>query len=257
MPSVLSIETSSNIGAVCVLRDGVAVNEIVRDEAKLSAWVLPAIDRAMTRAAMSFEQIDAVAFGSGPGAFTGVRTACATAQAIAYARKKPLYAINSLEALAFFLIRAPASNAQFNRAKREISVIIDARMNELFAQNFYGQLPQKLEAISEPVVSSLHTHSLRDDHSSLGSGALLLAERMKLDEQRIASILSLTSQAEDAWAESMAHIALNRFKNGDRGVDPLGAQPTYVRNNVAKTEAERAAEAHMKTLAFTNAKVIA
>jgi hypothetical protein len=42
---ILAIETSANVGAVCVLHDGVATSEIVRDEVKLSAWVVPAIDR--------------------------------------------------------------------------------------------------------------------------------------------------------------------------------------------------------------------
>ena len=59
--------------------------EIVRDDAKLSAWVLPAVERVLARWGGDVGQIAAIAFGAGPGSFTGVRTACNTAQSLVYA----------------------------------------------------------------------------------------------------------------------------------------------------------------------------
>jgi tRNA threonylcarbamoyladenosine biosynthesis protein TsaB len=246
MRTVLALETSSNVGAVCVLRDDIGFNEIVRDDAKLSAWIVPAIDRAMKRAGIGFEQIDAVAFGCGPGAFTGVRTACATAQAIAYARKRPLYAVGSMEALAFFAITARSAIAGFFRATDTFSIILDARMNELFRQNFSGATSSELKLESDPYVEDARAASFDATDLAFGSGALLLAERRGIDRERIDAIRSTTIAAENAWAESIARIARDRAERGGASIDPLVAQPTYVRNNVAKTEAERAASAAQK-----------
>ena len=82
MPCILAIETSSHIGAVAILRgqrcDEVLAEESVRDDQKLSAWVLPAIERVLGASGLPAQAIDAIAFGAGPGSFTGVRTACAT-----------------------------------------------------------------------------------------------------------------------------------------------------------------------------------
>ena len=104
MPLILAIECSSHVGAIALLHVGDACaqtfSEVVRNEVKLSGWILPAVQRMLTQAQLRGEDIDAIAFGAGPGSFSGVRTACATAQALAYAWQKPLISVDSLEALA-------------------------------------------------------------------------------------------------------------------------------------------------------------
>jgi tRNA threonylcarbamoyladenosine biosynthesis protein TsaB len=240
MPSLLAIETSANVGAVCVLIDGVATNETVRNETKLSAWLLPAIDRALARAGVTLAEIDAVAYGQGPGAFTGLRTACATAQAIAYARAKPLYPVSSMEA---FACSALNIYAPINKAIEEIYVIFDARMNEAFCANFIGRSAQELVLIRPMSLVPLSTLHLTNDERVVGSGAVLIARRDCADPERLEALQSLTIAAEDRWAEGVARIAALAIARGESGIDPRDAQPEYVRNNVAKTEVERTREA--------------
>jgi tRNA threonylcarbamoyladenosine biosynthesis protein TsaB len=233
---LLAIETSANVGAVCVLHDGIFTSEIVRDDVKLSAWVVPAIDRLLTRLDLSLSSFDAIAFGAGPGSFTGARTACATAQALAYAHGKPLIAVSSLGALAY---AALPTIARLNGAITSISIIVDARMNQLYTSHFVGRSDEEL--ILNDSVSLQAPQDVRVDLASalLGSGAMLIANAHEFDR---VGVESLTREAESRWAEGLARAAAFRLARGEF-IDPLNAAPHYVRNDVAKTEAERHAAA--------------
>jgi tRNA threonylcarbamoyladenosine biosynthesis protein TsaB len=245
-PTVLAIETSANVGAVCVLHGDVAINEVVRDDAKLSVWLLPAVERALGRARVTFDDIDAVAFGTGPGSFTGVRTACATAQALAYARSKPLYAISSLHSLAF---SALFSHPPLNRISDEIKVILDARMNEVFSAVLIGRSAVKLKLVGSASVASIASVKFDATDAVVGAGALIIAERLGFATSRIEEVRAVTREAESRWAEAAARIARERINAGEPSVDPMNATPEYVRNNVAQTEAERRALRAVETRA--------
>lgn len=239
MPTLLAIETSSNVGSVCVLRDGAAFEAHVRDDAKLSAWVLPAIDSVLASASITLDDIDAIAFGQGPGSFTGVRTACATAQAIAYARNKPLYAIDTLAALAQ---AAELDNALFSGGRRPFFVILDARMNEVYCLNASGVRDENSSLNNEVELRGVESLTLDSEPSVyLGSGAILLAERDGIAAEAIAALRERTHRAESRWAEGVARLALDQMSRGHAAIAPIAAEPRYVRNRVAQTEAERAA----------------
>jgi tRNA threonylcarbamoyladenosine biosynthesis protein TsaB len=243
-PNILAIETSANVGAVCVLHAGATTNDVVRDEVKLAAWLVPAIDRALERAGLKLDHIDAFAFGSGPGSFTGVRTACATAQALAYARGKPLYAVNSLQALAH---SALSSIAQFHSVSDSIMSIVDARMNEAFSSCFKRRIGEVLECIEPASVSPLVSIVFDASAHVVGSGAVLVATRLGFSASRIDEIRSVTENAELGWADAIARIAQQRMIAGDAPLDPLHAEPEYVRNRVALTERERRALRNAET----------
>ncbi len=85
---------------------------------------------ALADCAVPVAQLDAVAFGAGPGAFTGLRCACAVAQGLAFALGKPVLAIDSL------MIVAEASRARLPRGLRELWVAMDARMHEAYAAQY-------------------------------------------------------------------------------------------------------------------------
>jgi tRNA threonylcarbamoyladenosine biosynthesis protein TsaB len=239
MPTLLAIETSSNVGSVCVLRDGTVFEAHVRDDAKLSAWVLPAIDCVLASASITLDDVDAIAFGQGPGSFTGVRTACATAQGIAYARNKPLYAIDTLAALAR---AAELGDTQSNKGKGQFFVILDARMNELYCLDLSGVYVDEPFLNSEVELRRVESLALDLEPSVyLGSGAMLLAERDGIPTEDIAALRERTYRAESRWSEGVARLALDQMTRGHGAIAPIAAQPRYVRDRVAQTEAERAA----------------
>ena len=223
MPCILAIETSAHIGAVALLRgqrcEQVLASESVRDDQKLSAWVLPAIERVLDASGLTAQAIDAIAFGAGPGSFTGVRTACATAQSLAYAWQRPLITIDSLEAL------AEASSAA------NVCVVLDARMREVFSASFVRQADGQLQRLTATTVSAPDAVVVAAGAELVGSGVpLLLAPHVANG--------AATSHAETHWAHGIARVAARKLALGET-TDPMHAEPLYVRNNVALTEAAR------------------
>ncbi len=234
MQSILAIECSSHIGAVAYLPDITRpdhwVGEVVRDTVKLSSWVLPAVERVLTKAEASKQDVSVVAFGAGPGAFTGVRTACATAQALAYAWQVPLIAVDSLEAL------AAASNFA------NIDVVLDARMNELYCASFERLGDGQIRRISNTALSNIGRFVVRNSATLLGSGAKLVSTGNSLAN------LGETQTAEARWGYGVAQIAIAKLANREF-TDPQSAEPIYVRNKVALTESERANAALQRSAA--------
>ena len=226
MPCILAIETSAQVGAVAIFRgercEEVLASEVMRDEQKLSAWVLPAIERVLAKAGLTGQALDAIAFGAGPGSFTGVRTACATAQSLAYAWQKPLLTVDSLEAL------AAAS------ALQSVCVVLDARMRELYSASFARRGDGELERITATVVSAPDAVVVPIAALVIGSGVKLLP-----GIRDVASVVAATAHAEALWAHGVAQVAAGKLARGETTAT-MQAEPLYVRNTVALTELERA-----------------
>ena len=236
MPVILAIETSARVGAVALLPDAPqsdnAIVEIVRDDAKLSAWVLPAVERVLARWGGHVGQIAAIAFGAGPGSFTGVRTACSTAQSLAYAWQKSLLAVDSLDALAQQAVNDCA----------QVTVALDARMGEVYVASFTRQLEASgatMQRMAATTVQHPSSVTLASNALLLGSGAPLVAAAQP---DALASVIDRERNRtiENQWAVGVARVATVMLAQG-ANVDPIAAEPIYVRNNVAQTEVERLA----------------
>lgn len=224
MQTLLAIECSSHVSAVAYLANigqpDVWVGEMSRENHKASEWLLPAIERVLARARADKTGVNIVAFGAGPGSFTGVRTACATAQALAYAWQAALMPVDCLEALAH------ASGLG------RVDVALDARMNELYTAAFEQSASDGVRRLSATSLLACDAYRVRAGVPIIGSGASLVAD----------CNAALTRSAEDRWALGVAGVAIARFLAGER-TDPRYAEPIYVRNNVAQTEAQRASAA--------------
>ncbi len=244
-PTLLAIETSSDVGSVCVLSHGEFFLETSPVNVKLSAWVIAAIDRVLLRAGIQLSNLNAVAFGAGPGAFTGVRTACATAQAIAYALGLPLVAVNSLHAIA-----ALASDASLQG--KQITVLIDARMNQLYSADYVRSGPGITTCTNEATLVAINQYVPKHlDAIFVGSGVSLWKKNTGVthgfDTDAANDEKNHVRDLEPHWAEGVARVARNHLFGdslqqlvGSHNTNPLSAEPIYVRNNVAQTEAERA-----------------
>ncbi len=225
---------------------------------KCSDWLLPAIDRVLTAAHRKLESLDAIAFGAGPGSFTGVRTACAAAQALAYAQDKPLIGVDVLHALAVLAATERPEQAHF-------TVVLDARMGELYVAVFSKDSDGSLRAEAPTrLIAAKAAPEIRTKTWLIGSGAAHCSpplggegqgERVSALQTNLASAHSpspqppeggsQTTSLETRWAEGVARLALQL--GAAAVIDPLTAEPLYVRNNVAQTEAERAALRHAAT----------
>ncbi|MBL0718929.1 tRNA (adenosine(37)-N6)-threonylcarbamoyltransferase complex dimerization subunit type 1 TsaB [Piscinibacter sp. Jin2] len=203
--------------------------------AQASSSLLPALQALLDEAGIAAASLDAIGFGRGPGAFTGVRTACAVAQGLAFGLDKPVLGLDSLLAVAVAAWPAGAGPAPGELAW----VAVDARMNECYAAAYRraadgGWLPVEPPGLHAPAAlaarcvaagpvwiagNSLEVHA--EAWGALAAGPQAVPQA-RLDG------LALLNLARAAWAAGLA-------------VDAALALPLYVRDKVAQTTAEREA----------------
>jgi tRNA threonylcarbamoyladenosine biosynthesis protein TsaB len=234
MTRLLAIDCSTE-RLVLGLGDG--ARTWTRDEeggARASSRLLPLLHELLAQAGLTLHALDAIAFAAGPGAFTGLRTACAAAQGLALgADNKPVLALDSLAVV------AEDARAQGAPVHALGWVAMDARMDEAYAAAYRWQdgrwrgeqaaalwSPEALAArwAAEPPawVAGSALGAFGDARLATVGGATLRLPHM---QDRAAALLALARQAWD----------------GGEALDAAQAQPRYVRDKVALTSAERAA----------------
>lgn len=142
---ILALETSTEAFSVAVLADGrmFAHHEVApRRHAEL---LLPTVDRLLAEAGISLQALDAIAFGRGPGAFTGVRIAVSAAQGLAFGAGKPVVAVSTLAALA---------QESLDAGHAQVLAAIDARMEEIYAGCFTADADGLAAAAGEEWIGS-------------------------------------------------------------------------------------------------------
>jgi tRNA threonylcarbamoyladenosine biosynthesis protein TsaB len=194
-----------------------------------SQLLLPQVERLLRGASLDFADLDVIAYGAGPGSFTGVRIACACAQGLAFAHGKPLVPVGTLEALVCTYGASVRGDAQ---RKSEVWVINDARMNELYVARYVLAGDVWREDVAPQVRPLAFLDTLDLSHCALAGDAA----------HAIATLAHLRAQATVAYlsGHGLIDAALAAHADG-RAQHPREAQPLYVRNKVALTEAERAA----------------
>jgi tRNA threonylcarbamoyladenosine biosynthesis protein TsaB len=210
-----AVETSTEWCSVALFRDGGIACIERRAANRHSEMVLPMLHALLKNAGLGAAQLDAVAFGAGPGSFTGLRIACGVAQGLAYARGLPVLGVSTLEAL-----------AEESGAPR-VAACLDARMGEVYyaaLEKHDGRWRERLPAqcLAPGKVPSL-------DAGWLGCGSGFAAYG-SLGMARVMPELHPTALA-------VARLAAPRLAAGE-GVDAALAAPVYVREKVAYTKAE-------------------
>ena len=235
-PILLALDTATDRLAAALLAPAGrwSVNEA--GGALASARLIPLLMDLLRRAGLAMPQVQAVAFGQGPGAFTGLRTACAVAQGLAFAHGTPVLAIDSLLVVADdALAQARVAEAAGNGAG-PWWVAMDARMDEVYAAAYQhgpaGWAVQTAPALyTLPALADVWqaTPPQRVAGTAIDAFADRLpwgsAQRWPQCADRAAALLRL---AETAWAAG-AHTSAEQ------------ALPLYLRDKVAQTTAERLA----------------
>ena len=147
----LAFDTSTDRISVA-LTDGVRVwQHSGPGGAQASTTLIPAILALLAESGMALATLDAIAFGRGPGSFTGLRTACAVAQGLAFGANQGA----GIAVLPIDTLMALAEEARFQRAGAQapsvaplsITALLDARMDEIYVQSyeFEGQVCRPLD----------------------------------------------------------------------------------------------------------------
>jgi tRNA threonylcarbamoyladenosine biosynthesis protein TsaB len=193
-----------------------------------SERLLPMADAALAEAGWSLRDLDGIAFGAGPGSFTGIRIGCGVAQGLALGADLPVVPVPTLQAIAQGAFRA--------RGWRRVVACLDARMREVYVAA-YARDGDEWREVAAPTVG-LPAGVARPDSPEgtpwAGAGNGFAAY------PTLATRLALVEPADDVHPTALAigALAWPRLAAGE-GVDAANALPVYVRHRVALTTAER------------------
>jgi len=209
-----AIETSTDWCSVAVWSDGEITALERRAGNRHSELALPMLEKLLGK-----NGLDAVAFGAGPGAFTGLRIACGLAQGLAFGRGLPVIGISTLEAL-----------AQESGATRVVACI-DARMREVY----YSALEKRAGRWHEVVAAQCVAP--QSAPKPPGDGWVGAGSGFEAYPGELAGKVSMVRAAVHPTALAVAELAAPRLAAGE-GVDAGEAAPVYLRDKVALTQEE-------------------
>lgn len=229
-PCLLALDSATERLAVAVVageRHWCAEEE---GGARASLRALPLAFELLAQAGVAPAALDGVAFGRGPGAFTGLRTACAVAQGLAFGLGRPVLAIDSLALV------ADDASAQHASAADTLWVAMDARMDEVYAAP-YRRESGAWVALRAPALWTLPALAAawREAPPACVAGSALVAFGARLplgDALRVERVRDR--------AAALARLARAAWARGEL-VDAAEALPLYLRDKVALTTAERVA----------------
>jgi len=223
MTTILAIETSTELASAALLVDDqIYVRELSGVQTH-SQGILPALQSLLSEAGIALSDCDVLAYGCGPGAFTGIRTACGIVQGLAYGAELNVVPVVSLQAMAL---------AAFAEVKAENFIcVLDARMSEVYWAQYRFAGGVCVE-VSAPVLAKIEDITPSADLDSpyfvLGNGVVLPSQ-----------FIQFPSIPMMPHAKQVAELGKLGLASG-QDVSPELAQPLYLRNKIALTTAERA-----------------
>jgi tRNA threonylcarbamoyladenosine biosynthesis protein TsaB len=215
--------------------------------AQASTTLLPAVQALLSQAGWTLHSLDAVVFGRGPGSFTGLRTACAVAQGLAYGVQSPSQP-GGLPVLAVDTLLALAETARYTLAQAGepvpgvVVALLDARMDELYvapyAHTAHGLSPLAPPRLCAPQQLGAYLAQCLPASAGLAQGRCLLAGNVfAAYGERLAHVPGPRLQALPS-AGALLQLAPGLLAAG-AAVAARDALPLYVRDKVAQTTAER------------------
>ncbi len=226
--NLLAFDTSTDTLSIAVQHGDAVWQHTGPGGAQASATLIPKVRSLMAQAGLSFDTLEAIVFGRGPGSFTGLRTACAVAQGLAFGARGgqgvPVLPVDTLLAV--------AEEARHAHGCTQVVAVLDARMDEVY------------HARCEWVAAQGRWHTEAD--FGLGAPESVLApagwtvagnartpygERLAPTAAHVAALPTATA---------LLRVAPALLAAGE-GVPASDALPRYIRDKVAQTTAERAA----------------
>ena len=218
---LLALDTATSQCSVALLIDG-QVREQTVDAPRVQAEsVLPMIEQLLTDAGLELGALDAIAFGRGPGAFTGLRVAASVAQGLAFGAGLPVVPISDLAALALGTHRL--------RQASQVVACLDARMHEVYWAA-YAVSGQRVMALSQECLSAPEDVQLeaKGPWFGAGSGWSAYGEVLK---SRVPKLIGQAPELAPTAAD-IAWLAAEAYRQGT-ALPPEEAIPVYLRDKVA------------------------
>ena len=232
---LLALDTSTEACSAALFIDGEIRQRFEITPKAHTKLLLPMIESLLAEAELELTQLDALAFGCGPGSFTGLRIATGVVQGLAFGADLPIVPISTLAALA-------------QDFSHDLSfVAMDARIGEIFWGVYQKNTDGFVELVGKEAVLPVEQIEF-PEKNALGIGSGWRVYETELVEKTRGWISKIEH---DVLPQSriIAELGVHGFKQG-RAVAAEFAQPVYLRDKVAQTERERAAAKMDKSAAL-------
>ena len=223
MSNILALDTSTDACSAALLLNGKLLQRFTIEPRRHTHLILPMVEELLAEAGIALKELDAIAFGRGPGSFAGIRIATGAAQGLALAADLPVVPVSTLEAMAF---------AADEAAGDYLLTALDARMDEVYWcawQRENGQLKRLVEEqVCAPSGVLLPASVAAASFMALGSGWRYRDQMASALSERIGQCST------DVYpqAEAMARLAAAAVARGET-IAPDEARPVYLRDQVA------------------------
>ncbi len=226
--NLLALDTSTEFLSLALTKDDKIFTHYQAAGSTASQLVLPQIQVLLDSANMKLKDLNGIAFGAGPGAFTGVRIASGVAQGLGYGANLPVVGINTLAAV------AEASGQD------KVIICLDARMGEVYHAALIKQNGVWVEISETKVCKPQDAPAIEGDSwVGAGSGWAVYSENLtQIYTQNLKQILPNFLYDITPTAEAILRLAQPVFEAG-QAKPAMEAMPIYVRNRVALTTLER------------------
>ena len=221
---ILAFDSATEYCSTALWLDGEVLQRTIHAGQTHSQCLLPQCQSVLAEAGLRLVDLDGIAFGMGPGSFTGLRIACAVAQGLAFAADLSVVGVNSLQAL------AAASGAD------KVIACLDARMGEVY-HAAYQRTQDDWQVVSAALVCKPQSAPLLEGSGWIGCGSGFAAYAALLTAHYGTALVSVAADVYPS-AQHIAALAVQQFGLG-MGVAPEFAAPLYIRDKVALKIAER------------------
>jgi tRNA threonylcarbamoyladenosine biosynthesis protein TsaB len=225
---LLAVETATHACSVALYIDGQIQQRFEVAPQQHTKLILPMIDSLVNEAGLKPQQLDGLAFGCGPGSFTGVRIATGIIQGIAFGADLPVVPVSTLAALAQDFFNNHAENLAFTA--------MDARMGELFWGVYEKDSQGFAQLIGNEAVTPA-TEIIFPSHMGVGIGSAWAIYHAELSAE-LGALLQYFQSDNLPQAVAVAQLGVAGLQN-NQGVAAEYAMPVYLRDKVAKKESER------------------
>ena len=226
--NLLAFDTSTDTLSIAVQQGDTVVQHTGPGGAQASATLIPEVRRLLALAGLSFDTLDAIVFGRGPGSFTGLRTACAVAQGLAFGARGgqgvPVLPVDTLLAV--------AEEARHQTGCTQVVAVLDARMDEVYhARCEWRGTDHGWQTGADFGLGAPETVVPPAGWTVAGNARAPYGDRLAPAAPHVVALPTATA---------LLRLAPALLAAGG-GIPASDALPRYIRDKVAQTTAERAA----------------
>ena len=224
---ILAIDTSTEFLSLALWLNGRVLSRDIHAGQTHSQQILPTLRELLNEAQIELNALDGIAFGAGPGSFTGLRIACGVAQGLAFGANLPVVAVSTLQAL-----------AQQSGAEKVIACL-DARMGEIYHAAYEKNKGEWIEVSAPALFKPEDAPKVNGgDWVGVGTGWLVYPDVLQAVYGEQLREMPAPDHHSHPAATSIAELALTTFEAG-LARPAHEAAPIYIRNKVALKMSER------------------